>query len=200
MAAKHKRRKKLIDKKFQIPIALTLAATGLVMLVFHFVIVDYLITASRRGAVLEPRPFLHIVPMMTVLVLAYYWLGIVVSHRIVGPAYRLIQTMKELNSGDFSIRAHLRQGDGLKDVANELNGLADSLEARKTGHLDALSQLRTAVRAGSNKQELLELVSEAESMWASADEIVARDEPSSDPVLERGLDAADAANGADQEE
>ncbi len=200
MATKHKRRKKLIDKKFQIPIALTLAATGLVMLVFHFVIVDYLITASRHGAVLEPRPFLHIVPMMAVLVFAYYWLGIVVSHRIVGPAYRLIQTMKGLNSGDFSIRAHLRQGDGLKDVASELNELADSLEARKSGHLDALSQLRDAVRSGANEQELLEWVSEAESMWASADEIVAGAEHSLDPVIDRALDPADPADQADESE
>ncbi len=173
---KHKRRKKLIDKRFQIPIALTLAATGLVMLIFHFVIVDYLIASSRRGAVLEPRPLIHIVPMMAVLVFAYYWLGIVVSHRIVGPAYRLIQTMKELGAGDFSIRAHLRNGDGLKDVATELNSLADFLEARKTGHLDALGQLRTAVRAGATESELLVLVQEAESMWASVDEVVAHDD------------------------
>lgn len=173
---KYKRRKKLIDKSFQIPVALTLAGTGLVMLLFHTIVVEYLISASRRGAVLEPRPLLHIVPMTVVLVFAYYWLGIVVSHRIVGPAYRLIQTMKELIAGDFTIRAHLRSGDGLKDVATELNGLAESLEARKSAHLEAMADLRDAVAGGEDKTVLLELIDEAISSWASADEVLAHDD------------------------
>ncbi len=176
MATKHKRRKRLIDKRFQIPIALTLAGTGLVLLVFHFVIVDYLIASSRRGAVLEPRPFLHVVPMVAVLVGAYYWLGIVVSHRIVGPAYRMIQTMKELSHGNFAIRANLRDGDGLKDVALELNGLAESLEARKAGTQQAFSDLRAAVTSDADSKSVLALINEAESLWDSTDEVIARDD------------------------
>jgi hypothetical protein len=49
------------------------------------------------------------------------------SHRIAGPAYRLVQSIRRIQGGDISFRVHLRRGDHLTDVAAEFNRLLDWL-------------------------------------------------------------------------
>src|SRR5690606_27260636 len=89
-----RRRQYLIDRKFQLPVALALAGIGLAMLIYHLAVVHFIVTGAREGAVMETRPITTMLPLVALLVLSFGWLGIHVTHRIVGPAYRLIQTMK----------------------------------------------------------------------------------------------------------
>ena len=49
------------------------------------------------------------------------------SHRIAGPAYRLLKSMERLRSGDLAFRVHLRKGDHLVELADELNRVLDYL-------------------------------------------------------------------------
>lgn len=49
------------------------------------------------------------------------------SHRIAGPAYRLIKSMERIRCGDVSFRVNLRRGDHLTEVASEMNNLLDWL-------------------------------------------------------------------------
>jgi len=49
------------------------------------------------------------------------------SHRIAGPAYRLVKSLERIRSGDISFRVNLRRGDHLSEVAAELNNLLDWL-------------------------------------------------------------------------
>ncbi len=49
------------------------------------------------------------------------------SHRIAGPAYRLIKSIERIRSGDISFRVNLRRGDHLTEVAAEMNNLLDWL-------------------------------------------------------------------------
>lgn len=168
---RYKRRKKLIDKRFQIPVAVTLMLSGLVMMVFHLVIVHYLAAASRAGHVINTPGYFYVVPMVVVLGLAYYWIGIVLSHRIVGPAYRLVQTMRDLETGDFDSRARLRKNDGLKDVANELNELAEALGERKSSHAALIGELRAALDGG-DAEAIDAIVTRLEAVWRTGDESV----------------------------
>lgn len=56
------------------------------------------------------------------------------SLRIAGPAYRLERALRQLGSGNHTIRVHLRSGDELQDVATAVNVLADSLETSARGN------------------------------------------------------------------
>jgi methyl-accepting chemotaxis protein len=49
------------------------------------------------------------------------------SHRIAGPAYRLVKSMERIRTGDISFRVNLRRGDHLTEVATEMNNLLDWL-------------------------------------------------------------------------
>jgi len=53
--------------------------------------------------------------------------GLRYSNRIVGPTRRLCSIMRKMREGDLTVRAHLRRGDYLKELAQELNSLIDWL-------------------------------------------------------------------------
>jgi methyl-accepting chemotaxis protein len=56
------------------------------------------------------------------------YLALRTSHRIAGPAHRIIQTIRHMRRGDLSVRAVLRTGDLLIEVADELNDALDDME------------------------------------------------------------------------
>lgn len=55
------------------------------------------------------------------------------SLRIAGPAYRLERALRQLGSGDHTLRVHLRPGDELQNLAGAVNVLAESLEMSSVG-------------------------------------------------------------------
>lgn len=49
------------------------------------------------------------------------------SHRIAGPAYRLMRGFDQVKSGDLDCQIRLRKGDHLTDVADKFNEMVDWL-------------------------------------------------------------------------
>ena len=157
-----RRRRYLIDRGFQLPVALTLAGLGMVMLTYHLVVVHFVVEGARAGAIVTTQPLYTMIPLVLVFVVAAGWLGIHVTHRIVGPAYRLIQTMHSYTGGDYTVRSRLRAGDSLKDVAAALNELGEVLESRERERLDERRALSEAIRRGATAPELLSLLGDTE--------------------------------------
>ena len=58
-------------------------------------------------------------------------IGIIASHRIAGPVFRMIRFLGNVTGGDYSQRLHLRKKDELKDLAEAINKLVDKLESEK---------------------------------------------------------------------
>jgi methyl-accepting chemotaxis protein len=50
------------------------------------------------------------------------------SHRVVGPAHRIVSLLRRLRSGDTGFSIALRSGDELQEVADELNELIETLQ------------------------------------------------------------------------
>jgi len=57
-------------------------------------------------------------------------IGIITSHQIAGPIYRIIIFVNGLTKGDCARRLHLRKGDDLQDLADALNKLAEKMEKK----------------------------------------------------------------------
>lgn len=53
--------------------------------------------------------------------------GILFSHRIAGPLYKLKKTCKIIEDGDLEERAFFRTGDEFQDVAQSFNRMLDSV-------------------------------------------------------------------------
>jgi hypothetical protein len=74
--------------------------------------------------------------------LALFAVGIVLSHRIVGPSYRLKQLFWKVSRGDLAITEKLRDGDELVDLFEAFTSMVASLRAQ---HASDLARLDAAL-------------------------------------------------------
>jgi methyl-accepting chemotaxis protein len=76
--------------------------------------------------------------------------GLLASHRIAGPMYRMEQYLKGVAAGDLSVRLTLRQGDEFVPIAEginkALNTIKESLKAQKDRLDKGLSSFETLKR------------------------------------------------------
>ena len=80
--------------------------------------------------------------------LSLFVVGIVLSHRIVGPSYRLKQLFWKVSRGDLTFSEKLRGGDELVDLFEAFTSMVASLRAQHAGDLTRLeAALQTLVKA-----------------------------------------------------
>ena len=91
-----------------------------------------------------------------VMCLALFAVGIVLSHRIVGPAYRLRQLFWKVSRGDLEITERLRPGDELVDLFEAFTSMVAALRAQQAGDLIALEDtLQKITKAHPDDAETL---------------------------------------------
>jgi len=61
-------------------------------------------------------------------------LGLLFSHRIAGPVYRIGKTLEDISRGNLGLKIRLREGDELVDLADMINNLTENFN--KTVTLD----------------------------------------------------------------
>ena len=57
-------------------------------------------------------------------------IGILVTHRFVGPLHRIKAALDQIGQGNFVVHLKLRKGDVLTELAESVNRLAGSLQRR----------------------------------------------------------------------
>jgi hypothetical protein len=67
--------------------------------------------------------------------------GIVVTHRIAGPIFKMKRLLRELGEGYLRMPTPLRKGDDLQDFFEEFARTVDRLRERKSGELDQLNRI-----------------------------------------------------------
>lgn len=68
---------------------------------------------------------------LPVISLAILFWGLIVSHRIAGPVYRLEKDLEKIENGDLAFRIRLRRKDELVSIAEGINRLLDKLQGRE---------------------------------------------------------------------
>ncbi len=88
----------------------------------------------RAAVSLQTSNFIEAASMLLVgYVILIVTVTTIYTHRIIGPTIALKRHIKALKDGLYSHRVHLRKHDELKDMAADLNELAEILEQYKTG-------------------------------------------------------------------
>lgn len=151
------RKKIIIKPEYQIKLALTFFISIIVYSLILGLIVFYpLYSALNAATTIEEQAristivlFLHQrlwIGFFAVAVLAAVQ-TIFSSHRVVGPMYRFEKAVEELKSGNYAIRIRIRKRDEFKDMEVLLNGLAESLELKRSRsmqfHFDVRTRLET---------------------------------------------------------
>ena len=175
--AGHKRRQILVDPDLQVGISMNILGW-----LFFFVVVfallanapsiiQVLTADTSEDAYIEAVYRLRSFTQFTVLPLAVTFVcmaihGVVFTHRIAGPVYRLKMTLREMARRHFSEHGvNLRKKDYFKDLAAELNTVIDALredaarERRMNAEtVESVRQLiGTVERGGAGNQEMLAL-------------------------------------------
>ena len=71
-------------------------------------------------------------------VLAVSALGIVITHKVVGPVFKLKRLLREVGNGALSVHERLRKGDELSDLFDTFLAMVDSLRRSQEAELDRL--------------------------------------------------------------
>lgn len=67
---------------------------------------------------------------LPILFLVILFLGLLLSHRIAGPIFRLEKDLEEIAEGNFNRRITFRKKDEMRSVADKINKLLDKVQER----------------------------------------------------------------------
>jgi hypothetical protein len=89
------------------------------------------------------------------LVLALGFTGIIVTHRVVGPAYKLKRLFQDVSEGHLRVYGKLRQGDELWDVFVEFEKMINKLRQNQRDEITQLQAIIDGAKAASAPEEVV---------------------------------------------
>ena len=111
-----------------------------------------------------------IVGGIAALVIALAMTGIVVTHKMVGPAYKIRLLLAKVAAGHLRVDGGLRKGDELQDVFNAFNDMVNTLRSRQASEIALLDDaLVKAEKAGTPSEVLAIFRQIRERMQAELD-------------------------------
>ena len=183
----------LLDRRFQLKYTgMVVAATVIVAAVLGYVAYDFSkgqteamtaqmamqpdlapeVAADLEGfAEREDRKVLvGILVGILILALTLGVTGIIVTHKVVGPAYKMKLLLHEVADGHLKLVGRLRRGDELQELFEAFADMVESLretQKREIAELDAA--VVTAKEAGVPEEALAELIRVRDRMEAALD-------------------------------
>lgn len=92
---------------------------------------------------------------IALLTLALGLTGIVITHKIIGPAYRIRKMLAAVARGHLRVEGALRKGDELQDVFGAFNDMVNTLRARQSEEIAQLdAALHRARASGISDRDL----------------------------------------------
>ena len=86
----------------------------------------------------------------------FVWIGVILSHRIAGPVYRIGKYLDTLIQGDYSQCLTLRKKDELKSIAEKLSQLCVKLSDEKKKHDEAVEAAIEILKKRNIGQDVIE--------------------------------------------
>lgn len=98
-----------------------------------------------------------LVVILTLLVIGVGLAGIVVTHKIAGPIYKMKKQLRDLRKGNYDVPAPLRKGDELVDFFEEFRRMVGELRRRQEEEISMLDRAILNLREKTSESELIEL-------------------------------------------
>lgn len=113
----------------------------------------------------DRKVLLGIVSGIVILALMLGFTGIIVTHKVVGPAYKMKLLLNEVASGKLKLVGRLRKGDELQELFEAFAGMVESLRETQKQEITELSDaIDKAKEAGVPDDALAELVAVRDRM------------------------------------
>ena len=110
-----------------------------------------------------------LVVVLTLLVIGVGLAGIVVTHRVAGPIYKMKKQLRDLRRGNYDVPAPLRKGDELVEFFEEFRKMVVELRRRQEEEITLLDRAILNLREKTSEGELAELNSLRAHMRGSLD-------------------------------
>jgi nitrogen fixation/metabolism regulation signal transduction histidine kinase len=91
--------------------------------------------------------FLTLCGALTLLVVLVGLAGIVVTHRVAGPIYKMKRQIREVGRGRLEVPSKLRRGDELVDFFEAFETMVQSLRRRQEGEIAELEKVLSELEA-----------------------------------------------------
>lgn len=128
---------------------------------------DFITAEAER---VDRELLLKIVGGILTLVVALGFTGILVTHRVVGPAYKLKSLFRHVADGHLRVYGRLRKGDELWDVFDEFEKMIIKLRANQRGEIDRLDKVIAQAKEANTPETV---VAELENLRARMDAEIA---------------------------
>ncbi|MFH1729231.1 MAG: hypothetical protein ABIA04_12525 [Pseudomonadota bacterium] len=150
-------RKYLIDKKFQIKYTLIVIAVCsliYVLLGYHFYTTSLEATDllsiqnfELQSMVEQEDNFTlyYLITFFIVQIFSLFILGTLLTHKIAGPAFRIMKSMEDIASGKLRKIGNLRKFDELKSFVEPVNNLIESINSRANNDIAFLEDLKSKI-------------------------------------------------------
>jgi len=107
--------------------------------------------------------------ILALLVVGVGLAGIVVTHRVAGPIYKMKKQLQSLGDGNFQIPFPLRKGDELVDFFESFRTMVKKLRKRQEDEIALLDRAITNLKSKATEDDLKELMSLRQEMQSSLD-------------------------------
>lgn len=108
----------------------------------------------------DQRVLFAIVGGIAVLAIALGITGIVVTHKVVGPAYKLKRLLNEVATGHLKVQSRLRKGDELQDLFEAFAHMVETLRERQAEEVSRLDAALAKAASAGVPDETLEAIRE----------------------------------------
>jgi nitrogen fixation/metabolism regulation signal transduction histidine kinase len=110
---------------------------------------DNKILAQQAALVRQQHTMLYaLVGALAVLVFLIGALGILITHRVAGPIYKMKLLLRQVTDGKLKVGARLRKGDELQDFFDVFATMVESLRDRQAREVEELDRAIEAARTG----------------------------------------------------
>lgn len=123
---------------------------------------------ERYAAEADTQVLLGIIGGILFMVIALGTTGIMVTHKLVGPAYRLKDLLRQVRDGHWNAKGRLREGDELHDIFEAFQEMTASLRAAQTEEIALLDAAIESARAAGVPDDAIADVIEVRRRMQSA--------------------------------
>ena len=114
-------------------------------------------TDLERFAEQEDRKIRNaIIVGVLLLTLALGMTGIIVTHRVVGPAYRMQRLIEHVGTGRLQVTTGIRKGDELQELYTSFAEMVESLRGQRTEEIEQLQKTLDHMQAGGVQSQHLD--------------------------------------------
>jgi len=109
-----------------------------------------------------------IVTLIVVLSVLLGLMGIYVTHRIVGPAYKLKLLLGQVERGNLGVQGRLRKGDELQDVGDAFGRMVEALRSRQEEEIAEIDAIATKAEEDGVDEAIVERLTDLRDRMKAA--------------------------------